>query len=101
MLFYDYLHNNGYKVTLEAIAKPDKVFADHAAPLQAALEHERYVTALINNIYSAAADAKDFRTPSSSTGLSRSRARRRRTQQTSSTRCGCLQRRQGPVYAQQ
>ena len=62
MLFYDYLHNNGYKVTLEAIAKPDKVFADHAAPLQAALEHERYVTALINNIYSAAADAKDFRT---------------------------------------
>ena len=38
MLFYDYLHNNGYKVTLEAIAKPDKVFADHAAPLQAALE---------------------------------------------------------------
>lgn len=62
MLFYDYLHNNGHKVTLEAIAKPDKVFADYAAPLQAALEHERYVTELINNIYSAAADARDFRT---------------------------------------
>jgi ferritin len=31
-------------------------------PLKAALEHERYVTALINNIYGAAYDVRDFRT---------------------------------------
>lgn len=62
MLFYDYLHNNNYKVTLEAVGKPDKVFADYAAPLQAALEHEQYVTELINNIYRAAVEVKDFRT---------------------------------------
>lgn len=31
-------------------------------PLTAALEHEREVTASINNIYAAAYEAKDFRT---------------------------------------
>ena len=54
MLFYQYLQNNNEKVTLEAIAKPDKVFADNMAPLKAGLEHEIYVTSLINNIYAAA-----------------------------------------------
>ena len=31
-------------------------------PLKAGLEHERYVTSLINGIYEAAYDVKDFRT---------------------------------------
>lgn len=62
MLFYQYLHNNDQKVTLDAIDKPDKVFSDNMAPLKAGLEHEKYVTSLINDIYSAAFDAKDFRT---------------------------------------
>ncbi|MDY4835777.1 MAG: ferritin [Frisingicoccus sp.] len=62
MLFYQYLQNNGEKVTLEAIAKPDKVLDSHMAPLKAGLEHEQYVTSLINNIYEAAFEVKDFRT---------------------------------------
>ncbi len=62
MLMYQYLHNNGEKVTLEAIAKPDKVFGTLMDPLAAGLEHERYVTSLINTIYEAAQEAKDFRT---------------------------------------
>lgn len=62
MLFYQYLHNNGEKVTLDAIAKPDKELNDNMAPLKAALEHEKYVTSLINDIYAAAFDVKDFRT---------------------------------------
>lgn len=62
MLFYQYLHNNDEKVTLEAIEKPDKVFEDNMAPLKAGLEHEKYVTSLINNIYAAAFEDKDFRT---------------------------------------
>lgn len=62
MLFYQYLQNNGEKVTLEAIAKPDKVLDCHMAPLKAGLEHEQYVTSLINTIYEAAFEAKDFRT---------------------------------------
>ncbi|MGM9613788.1 MAG: ferritin [Butyricicoccus sp.] len=62
MLMYQYLHNNGIPVTLEAIAKPDKVFETLMDPLKAGLEHEKYVTSLINAIYEAAQAAKDFRT---------------------------------------
>ncbi|MBO7393850.1 MAG: ferritin [Abditibacteriota bacterium] len=61
LLFVKYLQNNGEKVTYEAIAKPDKTFKGLAEPLAAGLEHEKYVTSLINNIYSAAYDVKDFR----------------------------------------
>ena len=50
------------KVTLEAINKPDKTFATVLDPLEAAAEHERYVTALINAIYHEAHEAKDYRT---------------------------------------
>ena len=62
MLFYQYLHNNGQPVILEAVGKPDGAFASLEAPLAAALEHERYVTALINAIYTAAQAAQDYRT---------------------------------------
>ncbi|MDO5298046.1 MAG: ferritin [Clostridia bacterium] len=62
MLIYQYLHNNGEPVTLEAVAKPDKVFKTLSDPLTAALEHEKYVTSLINAIYAAAQDVHDYRT---------------------------------------
>ncbi len=62
MLFYKYLHNNDIPVTLEAIAKPDKVFNNIMDPLNAALAHEKYVTSLINDIYAAAIKANDYRT---------------------------------------
>ena len=62
MLFYQYLQNEDQKVTLEAIPKPDKVFTCHMDVLEAGLEHERYVTSLINAIYAEAYEAKDFRT---------------------------------------
>lgn len=62
MLFYQYMQNNGQKVTFEAIAKPDKEFRELMDPLKAAYEHEQYVTSLINNIYAAAQEAKDYRT---------------------------------------
>ena len=62
LLIYKYLHNNDQKVTLNAIAKPDKVFDTLLDPLKAGLEHEKYVTSLINAIYAAAQDAHDYRT---------------------------------------
>ena len=62
LLFMKYMQNNGLKVTLEAIGKPDKVYRDHIDPLVAAAEHERYVTALINAIYHEAHEAHDYRT---------------------------------------
>ena len=62
MLFYTYLQNESEKVTLEAIDKPDKVFLQHIDVLKAGLEHEKYVTSLINDIYGAAYEVRDFRT---------------------------------------
>ena len=62
LLFMKYMQNNGLKVTLEAIGKPDKSFDSVLAPLEIAAEHERYVTALINNIYHEAHQNKDYRT---------------------------------------
>ena len=62
MLFYQYLQNENQTVTLEVIAKPNKVFTADMDVLRAGLEHEEYVTSLINDIYAAAYDVKDFRT---------------------------------------
>ena len=62
MLFYTYLQNESMKVTLEAVDKPDKEIKEHMDVLQAGLEHEKYVTALINEIYGAAYEDRDFRT---------------------------------------
>ena len=62
MLFYTYLQNNSMKVTLDAIAKPDVQIEKDMDALAASLKHEIYVTSLINDIYAAAYEAKDFRT---------------------------------------
>ncbi|NLT98642.1 MAG: ferritin [Christensenellaceae bacterium] len=61
MLFRTYLLNNDEKITLTAVAEPGQVYADYLAPLKLTLAHEQTVTASINNIYSVAAEAKDFR----------------------------------------
>ena len=62
LLFMRYMQQNSLKITLEAIDKPDKVYASVIDPLVAAAEHERYVTSLINDLYHEAYEAKDFRT---------------------------------------
>ena len=62
MLMRTYLLNNGEQVTFEAVDKPDKTYASPEEPLKLALEHEQYVTSLINTIYRAAQDVNDYRT---------------------------------------
>ena len=62
MLFYQFLQNESKKVTLEAIDKPDKELKSDMDVLRAGLEHEKYVTSLIHDIYAEAYAAKDFRT---------------------------------------
>ena len=62
MLMRTYLQNNGELVTFSEIAKPDKVYKKLDDPLKFALEHEQYVTSLINKIYKAASDVNDYRT---------------------------------------
>jgi ferritin len=61
LIFRKYLHENGEKVKLAAIAQPEVSFSSFLEPLEKALEHEKYVTSLINNIYAAAYEAHDFR----------------------------------------
>ena len=62
VLFYTYLQNNNEKVTLEAIGKPTTDWKCDMDVLKAGLNHELYVTSLINDIYAAAYEGKDFRT---------------------------------------
>ena len=61
MLFYRYLQNENEKVTLEAIDKPTVTINEDMDVLKAGLKHEKYVTSLINDIYAAAHEVKDFR----------------------------------------
>ena len=53
--------NNGETVTLEAIDAPKTEGKKDLDVLEAALAHEKYVTALVNDIYAAAYAVKDFR----------------------------------------
>jgi len=62
MMMRRYLIDNGIRVTFGEIAKPDKKFATAIDPLNAGLEHEQYVTSLINDIYMLAFNSKDFKT---------------------------------------
>lgn len=62
LIMRKYLLDNDCKVTLAAIDAPDMTFTDHIEPIKAALEHEKYVTSLINDIYAAAKEVNDFRT---------------------------------------
>ena len=62
MLFIQYMQNNGEKIVLDAVDKPDVALTDAKTVLEETLKHEQYVTSLIHNIYDAAYSVKDFRT---------------------------------------
>ena len=62
MLFRQYLLNNDEQVKLLPIEAPSKVYKTLKDPLVETLEHEKYVTSLINNIYEATYRHNDFRT---------------------------------------
>lgn len=57
-----YLLDNDARPTMEAIAQPDVALSDDMTPLKAALEHEEYITASINEDYLVAQQEKDLRT---------------------------------------
>lgn len=62
LMFIDYIHDNGEDVELEAIGKPNSKLVNLIDPLKEALKHEKHITALINKIYDAAFQDKDYRT---------------------------------------
>lgn len=61
LIMRNFMHAEGEKITLDAIAQPDKTLVNLIDPLEAGLEHEKYVTSLINTIYAAAEKAHDYR----------------------------------------
>jgi len=62
MKFNAYVYQQGEKVVLETIDKPVVEFKQPREALEAALEHEKKVTAWINDIYALAVKQGDFRT---------------------------------------
>ena len=62
MLLRNYLLRNGVSVKLLQVDAPQESYSDFRAPLQQALEHERFITASINTIYEAVILDKDYRT---------------------------------------
>ncbi len=61
MLFREYLLNNDGKVTLFPVDAPNRQYSDFGAPLDIAFQHEKVVSASIDNIYAVAHEDKDFR----------------------------------------
>lgn len=60
--FYKYVYERGGRVTLQAIDQPQSEFSSPLAVFEQTLEHERKVTALINNLYALAAQENDYAT---------------------------------------
>lgn len=59
-LMMDYIHRLGHKVELGALEKPKTKYKSLLDVFESALEHERKVTAWINDIMIAAVEEKDF-----------------------------------------
>ena len=57
--FYDYLVDRGGKVVLETIEKPQNEYKSVIKKKKKTLEHEVYVTSLINNLMDVAEEVKD------------------------------------------
>lgn len=62
MLFVKYLQNNGEKVVLEVIPKPEMKYTSIKHVLDETYKHELYISQSINDIYSVAYELKDFKT---------------------------------------
>lgn len=62
MIFVEYLIENDAKVRFSAIDDPTVEIEGFADPLKKALEHEKLITASINDLYDLAVSDRDYRT---------------------------------------
>jgi len=60
MRFFDYVNERGGRVVLGAIDQPPMEFESPLAVFEQTLEHERKVTAMINDLYELALEEKDY-----------------------------------------
>lgn len=64
MKFYDYVHERGGRVVLQAIAQPDKEWPSTLAVFEETLAHERKVTSLIHKLVDLSLSISDHATHS-------------------------------------
>jgi ferritin len=62
MKLFDYVHDRGGRVVLQAIDQPAAEFGSLLDVFQKALEHEQKVTGMINSIYDLAVRENDYPT---------------------------------------
>jgi ferritin len=60
MKLFDFVHDRGGKVTLQAVDAPPADFKSPLDVFEQALKHEQKVTGMINHLYEVAAKANDF-----------------------------------------
>lgn len=60
MKFYDFLNERGARALLKAIEQPPAEFQSILTVFEKTLEHEKKVTAMINNLYEIALAEKDY-----------------------------------------
>jgi len=59
MKIYDYINDQGGKVTLKDVAQPPTEFGSPLEMFEKTLEHEKFVTKRINNLFNLAIEEKD------------------------------------------
>jgi ferritin len=62
--FYGYVNERGGRVYVKAIDEPPAEFGSPLKAFEQTLEHEQYVTSLINKLYELALEEKDYATQS-------------------------------------
>ena len=60
MKFYDFIHDRGGRVILQALPQPPSDFPSPAAIFEQALAHEQEVTTMIHQLYSRAVEEGDY-----------------------------------------
>ncbi len=60
MKFFDFINERGGRVVLQAIEQPPVEFQSPLDVFEKTLEHERKVTAMINDLYALAVQEKDY-----------------------------------------
>jgi ferritin len=60
MKFYQFIHERGGRVVLQAIDQPPVEFQSPLNAFEQTLEHEQKVTAMIHDLYTLAAQEKDY-----------------------------------------
>jgi ferritin len=64
MKLYHYVNERGGRVVLKAIDEPPVEFGSPLKAFEQTLEHEQFVTSLINKLYELALEEKDYATQS-------------------------------------